>query len=146
MTGWMAAMMAAAACALACATTAAQGAQQATQPAPTQPAQTQQAQSPAQTQPAQAPAPAQTPTQQSAGSGYLGNIAGGGTGNPCNYATGYQLGVCNPHSETEQQYVQNPGGPAPGTQTNSQGCYYVKMDTGYCPSTGQYIPMQNPNH
>ena len=36
------------------------------------------------------------------------------------------------------------GGPAPGTSTNAQGCYYVKMGEGYCPSTGTYMPMQDP--
>ena len=77
--------------------------------------------------------------------GYLGDIFGGGTGNPCNFASGYQLGDCNPEGETEQQYIDNPGGPAPTTSTNAQGCYYVKMGEGYCPSTGTYIPMQDPN-
>ena len=77
--------------------------------------------------------------------GYLGDIFGGGTGNPCNFASGYQFGDCNPTGETEQQYIDNPGGPAPGTSTNAQGCYYVKMGEGYCPSTGQYVPMQDPN-
>ena len=41
--------------------------------------------------------------------------------------------------------VDNPGGPAPSTSTNAQGCYYVKMGDCYCPSTGTYIPMQDPN-
>jgi hypothetical protein len=77
--------------------------------------------------------------------GYLGDVFGGGTGNPCNFASGYQLGDCNPAGETEQQYADNPGGTAPGTSTNAQGCYYVKMGEGYCPSTGQYVPMQDPN-
>ena len=77
--------------------------------------------------------------------GYLGDIFGGGTGNPCNFASGYQVGDCNPTGETEQQYIDNPGGAAPGTSTNAQGCYYVKMGEGYCPSTGQYVPMQDPN-
>ena len=85
-----------------------------------------------------------TPTADT-GAGYLGDIFGGGTGNPCNFASGYQLGVCNPTGETEQQYVENPGGPAPGTSTNAQGCYYVRMGEGYCPSTNTYIPMQDPN-
>jgi hypothetical protein len=80
-----------------------------------------------------------------ASAGYLGNLFGGGTGNPCNFASGYQLGDCNPTGETEQQYIHDPGGPAPGTSTNAQGCYYVKMDEGYCPDTGQYIPMKDPN-
>ena len=77
--------------------------------------------------------------------GYLGDIFGGGTGNPCNFASGYQYGDCNPTGETEQQYIDNPGDAAPGTSTNAQGCYYVKMGEGYCPSTGQYVPMQDPN-
>ena len=89
---------------------------------------------PAASTPAAAPAP-----------GYLGDIFGGGGGNPCNFASGYQFGDCNPTGETEQQYIQNPGGPAPGTSTNAQGCYYVKMGEGYCPSTNTYIPMQDPN-
>jgi hypothetical protein len=90
---------------------------------------------------ASAPAPATaTPS-----AGYLGDIFGGGAGNPCNFASGYQSGDCNPNGETEQQYIQNPGGPAPGTSTNAQGCYYVKMGEGYCPSTNTYIPMQDPN-
>jgi hypothetical protein len=72
-------------------------------------------------------------------------VFGGGTGNPCNFASGYQLGDCNPTGETEQQYIDNPGGAVPGTSTNAQGCYYVKMGEGYCPSTGQYVPMQDPN-
>jgi hypothetical protein len=87
---------------------------------------------------------ASTPTAATA-PGYLGDIFGGGTGNPCNFASGYELGDCNPEGETEQQYIDNPGGPAPGTSTNAQGCYYVKMGEGYCPSTGKYIPMQDPN-
>ena len=109
--------------------------------------------------PMQAPTPAtsapavSTPTPARAAStpsaapaaGYLGDIFGGGTGNPCNFASGYQAGDCNPTGETEQQYINNPGGPAPGTSTNAQGCYYVKMGEGYCPSTGQYVPMQDPN-
>ena len=111
----------------------------------------------ASTSPASAPpastAPAGTPTQApsaatssaAAGTDYLGDIFGGGTGNPCNFATGYQAGVCNPTGETEQQYIQNPGGPAPGTSTNAQGCYYVRMGEGYCPSTGKTVPMQDPN-
>ncbi len=66
-------------------------------------------------------------------------------GNPCNFASGYQLGDCNPTGETEQQYIDHPGGPAPGTSTNARGCYYVKMGEGYCPSTGTYIPMQDPS-
>jgi hypothetical protein len=89
---------------------------------------------PAASTPAAAPAP-----------GYLGDIFGGGTGNPCNFASGYQAGDCNPIGETEQQYIENPGGPAPGTSTNAQGCYYVRMGEGYCPSTNSYIPMQDPN-
>jgi len=91
------------------------------------------------------PAPSPSTSSAAATAGYLGDIFGGGTGNPCNFATGYQLGVCNPTGETEQQYIDNPGGPAPGTSTNAQGCYYVKMGEGYCPSTGQYVPMQDPN-
>lgn len=91
----------------------------------------------------QVPAPVRTPVPPP---GYLGNIAGGGTGNPCNFASGYQYGVCNPTGETQQQYITNPGGPAPGTPTNSQGCYYVRMGEGYCPSTGQDVPMQDPNN
>jgi hypothetical protein len=111
------------------------------------------------TTPTQAPTPAasapaaSTPTSAPAAStpssappaGYLGDVFGGGTGNPCNFASGYQAGDCNPTGETEQQYIDNPGGPAPGTSTNAQGCYYVKMGEGYCPSTGQYVPMQDPN-
>ena len=104
--------------------------------------------------PAQAPTPAaSTPTPAPAAStpsaapaaGYLGDIFGGGTGNGCNFASGYKSGDCNPTGETEQQYIDDPGGPAPGTSTNAQGCYYVKMGEGYCPSTGQYVPMQDPN-
>ncbi len=102
--------------------------------------------------PTQAPTPTvSTPTPAPAvpsaapAAGYLGDIFGGGTGNPCNFASGYQFGVCNSTGETEQQYIDNPGGPAPGTSTNAQGCYYVKMGEGYCPSTGQYVPMQDPN-
>ena len=106
--------------------------------------------------PARAPTPpAQRPRGQHAGAcvhvvgrpaaGYLGDIFGGGTGNPCNFASGYQIGDCNPTGETEQQYIDNPGGAAPGTPANAQGCYYVKMGEGYCPSTGQYVPMQDPN-
>ena len=101
----------------------------------------------------QAPAPAATthvpapaaPTTAAPAPGYLGDIFGGGTGNPCNFASGYQYGDCNPEGETEQQYIAHPGGPAPTTSTNSQGCYYVKMGEGYCPSTGTYVPMQDPN-
>ena len=92
----------------------------------------------------QAPAPA-APTTAAPAAGYLGDIFGGGTGNPCNFASGYQYGDCNPHGETEQQYIANPGGPAPNTTTNSQGCYYVKMGEGYCPSSGKYVPMQDPS-
>jgi hypothetical protein len=111
-----------------------------------------QAPTPAASTPAPAPAPAastpapaaSTPTAAPA-PGYLGDIFGGGTGNPCNFASGYQIGDCNPTGETEQQYIDNPDGPAPGTSTNAQGCYYVKMGEGYCPSTGQYVPMQDPN-
>jgi hypothetical protein len=99
---------------------------------------------PATTPPATATPAASTPTAAPA-PGYLGNIFGGGTGNPCNFASGYQLGVCNPTGQTEQEYIDNPGGTAPGTATNSQGCYYVRMGEGYCPSTGQTIPMQDPN-
>ena len=98
---------------------------------------------PAASTPAAAPA-ASTPSAAPA-AGYLGNIFGGGAGNPCNFASGYQVGDCNPTGETEQQYIDDPGGPAPGTSTNAQGCYYVKMGEGYCPSTGQYVPMQDPN-
>jgi hypothetical protein len=94
---------------------------------------------------ASTPAPAaSTPTAATA-PGYLGDIFGGGAGNPCNFASGYRAGDCNPTGETEQQYIENPGGPAPGTSTNAQGCYYVKMGEGYCPSTGTYIPMHDPN-
>jgi hypothetical protein len=92
-----------------------------------------------------APAPAASTPSAAPAAGYLGDIFGGGTGNPCNFASGYQLGDCNPTGETEQQYIANPGGAAPGTSTNAQGCYYVKMGEGYCPSTGQYVPMQDPN-
>jgi len=92
-----------------------------------------------------APAPAASTPSAAPAAGYLGDIFGGGTGNPCNFASGYQSGVCNPTGETEQQYIDNPGGPAPGTSTNAQGCYYVRMGEGYCPSTGQTIPMQDPN-
>ena len=99
---------------------------------------------PAPAPPATTPPAVSTPTAAPA-PGYLGNIFGGGTGNPCNFASGYQLGDCNPEGETEQQYIENPGGPAPTTSTNAQGCYYVKMGEGYCPSTGTYIPMQDPN-
>jgi len=94
---------------------------------------------------ASTPAPAASTPSAAPAAGYLGDIFGGGTGNPCNFASGYQFGVCNPTGETEQQYIDNPGGPAPGTSTNAQGCYYVKMGEGYCPSTGQYVPMQDPN-
>jgi hypothetical protein len=83
--------------------------------------------SPAASTPAPAPA-ASTPSPAPATStpaaatppGYLGDIFGGGTGNPCNFASGYQIGDCNPTGETEQQYIDNPGGPAPGTSTNAQ--------------------------
>jgi hypothetical protein len=91
------------------------------------------------------PAPAASTPAAAPGPGYLGDIFGGGAGNPCNFASGYQFGDCNPTGETEQQYIQNPGGPAPGTSTNAQGCYYVRMGEGYCPSTNTYIPMQDPN-
>ena len=91
------------------------------------------------------PAPAASPPAAATAAGYLGDIFGGGTGNPCNFASGYQVGDCNPTGETEQQYIENPGGPTPGTSTNAQGCYYVKMGEGYCPSTNTYIPMQDPN-
>jgi hypothetical protein len=91
------------------------------------------------------PAPAASTPSAAPAAGYLGDIFGGGTGNPCNFASGYQAGDCNPTGETEQQYIDDPGGPAPGTSTNAQGCYYVKMGEGYCPSTGQYVPMQDPN-
>jgi translation initiation factor IF-2 len=94
---------------------------------------------------APAPAPAASTPSAAPAAGYLGDVSGGGTGNPCNFASGYQSGVCNPTGETEQQYIDNPGGPAPGTSTNAQGCYYVRMGEGYCPSTGQTIPMQDPN-
>jgi hypothetical protein len=103
-----------------------------------------QSQAPAASQPA-SQAPATQPAAPATPAGYLGNVFGGGTGNPCNFASGYQLGACNPTGETQSQYIANPGGPAPGTSTNSQGCYYVKMGEGYCPSTGKYIPMQDPN-
>jgi hypothetical protein len=94
---------------------------------------------------ASTPAPAASTPAAAPGPGYLGDIFGGGAGNPCNFASGYQFGDCNPTGETEQQYIQNPGGPAPGTSTNAQGCYYVRMGEGYCPSTNTYIPMQDPN-
>lgn len=94
---------------------------------------------------ASTPAPAASTPSAAPAAGYLGDIFGGGTGNPCNFASGYQVGVCNPTGETEQQYIDNPGGAAPGTSTNAQGCYYVRMGEGYCPSTGQYVPMQDPN-
>ncbi len=94
---------------------------------------------------ASTPAPAAATPAAAAAAGYLGDIFGGGTGNPCNFASGYQVGDCNPAGETEQQYIENPGGPAPGTSTNAQGCYYVKMGEGYCPSTNTYIPMRDPN-
>ena len=94
---------------------------------------------------ASAPAPASSAPASAPAPGYLGDIFGGGTGNPCNFASGYQVGDCNPTGESEQQYIEDPGGPAPGTSTNAQGCYYVKMGEGYCPSTNTYIPMQDPN-
>jgi hypothetical protein len=94
---------------------------------------------------ASTPAPAASTPAAATAAGYLGDIFGGGTGNPCNFASGYQAGDCNPTGETEQQYIEHPGGPAPGTSTNAQGCYYVKMGEGYCPSTNTYIPMQDPN-
>jgi hypothetical protein len=94
---------------------------------------------------ASTPAPAASTPAAVTAPGYLGDIFGGGAGNPCNFASGYQVGDCNPTGETEQQYIENPGGPAPGTSTNAQGCYYVKMGEGYCPSTNTYIPMQDPN-
>jgi hypothetical protein len=97
------------------------------------------------TSPASAPAPASSTPAAAPAPGYLGDIFGGGAGNPCNFASGYQVGDCNPTGETEQQYIENPGGAAPGTSTNEQGCYYVKMGEGYCPSTNTYIPMQDPN-
>jgi len=112
---------------------------QAATPAATRPAAT----TPAASTPAPVPT-ASTPSAAPA-AGYLGDISGGGTGNPCNFASGYRLGDCNPTGETEQQYIDNPGGPAPGTSTNAEGCHYVKMGEGYCPSTGQYVPMQDPN-
>ena len=89
--------------------------------------------------------PAPTTPAAATAPGYLGDIFGGGAGNPCNFASGYQVGDCNPSGETEQQYIENPGGSAPDTSTNAQGCYYVKMGEGYCPSTNTYIPMQDPN-
>jgi hypothetical protein len=94
---------------------------------------------------ASTPAPTTATPSTVPAAGYLGDIFGGGAGNPCNFASGYQVGDCNPTGETEQQYIDNPGGTAPGTSTNAQGCYYVKMGEGYCPSTGQYVPMQDPN-
>lgn len=106
----------------------------------TAPAQTPARATPSQTQ---APAPVRTPVPPP---GYLGNAQGGGYSNPCNYASGYTAGICNPTGETQQQYIANPGGPAPGTPTNSQGCYYVRMGEGYCPSTGTTVPMQDPNN
>jgi hypothetical protein len=111
--------------------------------APTPAATTPAASTPVATTPA--PAPTTSAPSSAPAAGYLGDIFGGGTGNPCNFASGYQFGVCNPTGETEQQYIDNPGGPAPGTSTNSQGCYYVRMGEGYCPSTGQDVPMQDPN-
>ncbi|MGD0704689.1 MAG: hypothetical protein ABSA02_32975 [Trebonia sp.] len=111
-----------------------QAATQAPRPTATTPAASTSAPAPAASTPVEAPAP-----------GYLGDIFGGGTGNPCNFASGYQFGVCNPTGETEQQYIDNPGAPAPGTSTNAQGCYYVRMGEGYCPSTGKTVPMQDPN-
>jgi hypothetical protein len=107
-----------------------------------EPVATTQALAPAASTPAPAPA---APTTAAPAPGYLGDIFGGGTGNPCNFASGYTVSDCNPEGETEQQYIANPGGPAPSTTTNSQGCYYVKMGEGYCPSTGKYVPMQDPN-
>ena len=95
--------------------------------------------------PGRGSAPAASTPAAATAAGYLGDIFGGGTGNPCNFASGYQVGDCNPTGETEQQYIENPGGPAPGTSTNAQGCYYVKMGEGYCPSTSTYIPMKDPN-
>ena len=94
---------------------------------------------------ASTPAPAASTPAADTAPGYLGDIFGGGAGNPCNFASGYQVGDCNPSGETEQQYIENPGGSAPDTSTNAQGCYYVKMGEGYCPSTNTYIPMQDPN-
>jgi outer membrane biosynthesis protein TonB len=94
---------------------------------------------------ASTPAPAASAPAAAPAPGYLGDIFGGGTGNPCNFASGYQVGDCNPTGETEQQYIENPGRPAPGTSTNAQGCYYVRMGEGYCPSTNTYIPMNDPN-
>jgi hypothetical protein len=94
---------------------------------------------------ASAPVPVASTPAAAPAPGYLGDIFGGGAGNPCNFASGYQVGDCNPTGETEQQYIEHPGGPAPGTSTNAQGCYYVKMGEGYCPSTNTYIPMQDPN-
>jgi hypothetical protein len=94
---------------------------------------------------ASTPAPAASTPTAAPAPGYLGDIFGGGAGNPCNFASGYQVGDCNPTGETEQQYIENPGGSAPGASTNAQGCYYVKMGEGYCPSTGTYVPMQDPN-
>ena len=94
---------------------------------------------------ASAPAPAASTSAAVTAAGYLGDIFPGGGGNPCNYASGYQASDCNPSGETEQQYIEHPGGPAPGTSTNAQGCYYVKMGEGYCPSTNTYVPMKDPN-
>lgn len=82
-------------------------------------------QAPAPTASTSAPAPA-VPTTAAPTPGYLGDIFGGGTGNPCNFASGYQYGDCNPEGETEQQYIANPGGPAPGTTTNPQGLSTAK--------------------
>ena len=31
-----------------------------------------------------------------------------------------------------------------GMYVNSQGCYYLRMNEGYCPATGTYVPMQDP--
>jgi hypothetical protein len=51
-------------------------------------------------------------------------------------------------------YCNSPytGGPVPGNcqnpdsgPTDAQGCHYVKMGEAYCPSTGTYVPMTDPN-
>ena len=59
------------------------------------------------------PAPAASAPSAAPAAGYLGDIFGGGTGNPCNFASGYQFGVCNPTGETEQQYIETRAAPRP---------------------------------
>jgi hypothetical protein len=52
------------------------------------------------------PAASRTVTAKPApAAGYLGDVFGGGTGNPCNFGSGYRLSDCNPKGETEQQYI-----------------------------------------